>query len=117
MDSHPECLFCKIVSRAVPAQIVYSDEWVTAFRDIHPAAPTHVLIVPNRHVAGLNDLAADETDLGGQLLRAAARVARQEGVHESGYRVIINTGADSGQIVFHLHLHLIGGQHMRYPIG
>ncbi len=117
MDSHPDCPFCKIVLRAAPAQIVYSDDWVTAFRDIHPAGPTHVLIVPNRHLSGLNELTRDEGGLGGRLLQAAAHVARLEGVHESGYRVIINTGADSGQIVSHLHLHLIGGQHMRYPIG
>jgi histidine triad (HIT) family protein len=117
MDSRLDCLFCKIISRTAPAHIVYSDDGVTAFRDIHPAAPTHVLIVPNRHVVGLNELVEDEAGLGGRLLRAAALVARQEGVHESGYRVIINTGADSGQIVPHLHLHLIGGQHMRYPIG
>jgi histidine triad (HIT) family protein len=117
MNSHPECLFCKIVTRAAPAQIIYHDEWVTAFRDIHPAAPVHVLIVPNRHVTGLNELAEVGADLAARLLLAAADVARREGVHESGYRVIINTGADSGQIVLHLHLHLIGGQHMRYPIG
>jgi len=117
MDSHPECVFCRIVARAAPAQIVHHDEWVTAFRDIHPAAPVHVLIVPNRHVAGLNELAEAGPDLAARLLLAAADVARREGVHESGYRVIINTGAESGQIVLHLHLHLIGGQHMRYPIG
>jgi histidine triad (HIT) family protein len=117
MDSHADCLFCKIVASVAPAHVVYRDEWVTAFRDIRPAAPVHVLIVPNRHVPGLNELAELPGDLAGRLLHSAALVARQEGVHESGYRVIINTGDDSGQIVFHLHLHLIGGQHMRYPIG
>jgi len=117
MDSLPSCLFCKIVAHAAPAQIVYQDEWVTAFRDIHPAAPVHVLIVPNRHVVGMNELAEAGADLAARLLRTTADVAHQEGVHESGYRVIINTGADSGQIVPHLHLHLVGGQHMRYPIG
>ncbi len=117
MDSPPNCLFCKIATRAAPAQIVYQDEWITAFRDIHAAAPLHVLIIPNRHVAGLNELGEAGSDLAARLLLAAADVAHREGVHERGYRVIINTGANSGQIIPHLHLHLLGGQHMRYPIG
>jgi len=117
MDAQDQCMFCKIVARSAPAEIVYQDEWVTAFRDLRRVAPTHVLVVPNRHLARLDDLADSDLPLGGRLLWTAGEVARREGVAQSGYRVIINTGPDSGQIVPHLHLHVLGGRPMHHPIG
>lgn len=111
------CIFCKIVSNEAKATIVYRDEQATAFRDIHPAAPTHILIVPNKHVESVNALQAEDEQLIGHLFTTAARLAREEGIDGNGYRLITNTGIDGGQTVFHLHLHLIGGQRMRYPMG
>lgn len=111
------CIFCKIVSYEAKATIVYRDEQATAFRDIHPVAPTHILIVPNRHIESVNKLKAQDKPLIGHLFTTAARLAREEGIDGNGYRLITNTGIDGGQTVFHLHLHLIGGQRMRYPMG
>ena len=107
------CLFCKIVDGSAPADVLHRDEYVTVFRDIHPAAPTHVLIVPNRHIASINDLEESDAALMGRLLVAAKQVAAREEIAESGYRLIVNTGPHSGQVVFHLHLHLIGGRPLR----
>ena len=112
-----QCIFCDIIAGTRPSQRVYADEQVTAFRDIHPAAPTHILIVPNKHIASVNDLTAEDELLAGHLFSVARQVAEMEGVQESGYRLIVNTGPNSGQAVFHLHLHLIGGQRMRFPMG
>ncbi|MCK6540068.1 MAG: histidine triad nucleotide-binding protein [Anaerolineales bacterium] len=111
------CIFCKIVSNDVTATIVYRDEQATAFRDIHPAAPTHILIVPNKHIESVNALQAEDEQLIGHLFTTAARLAKEEGIDRKGYRLITNTGIDGGQTVFHLHLHLIGGQRMRHPMG
>ncbi len=112
-----DCIFCKIIAGEIPSTQVYQDELVTGFRDIHPAAPTHVLIIPNRHIASVNDLIGEDEQLMGHLFTAARQIAKQEGVAESGYRLIINTGPDGGQEVFHIHLHLLGGQRMRHPMG
>lgn len=112
-----ECIFCKIVDGQAPSEMLYQDEQVTAFRDIHPVAPTHVLIVPNQHVASVNDLTAEDEQVIGRMFSVARMLAEQEGIHQSGYRLIVNTGPHAGQLVFHLHLHLIGGQRMRYPMG
>lgn len=112
-----ECIFCNIIAGLAPGEILYQDEQVTAFRDIHPAAPTHVLIIPNRHVASVNELTAEDEPVIGHLFTVARFLAEQEGISQSGYRLIVNTGPHSGQLVFHLHLHLIGGQCMRYPMG
>ena len=106
------CIFCKIVSRTVSGDIVYQDDQVTAFRDQHPAAPIHVLIVPNRHIASLNDCSDQDQALWGHILWVASKIAAQEGVSQSGYRVMINNGADAGQTVFHVHVHLMGGQRL-----
>ncbi|MGQ9833429.1 MAG: histidine triad nucleotide-binding protein [Candidatus Villigracilaceae bacterium] len=112
-----ECIFCKIVAGQLPAAIVYQDEQVTAFRDINPVAPTHVLIVPNKHIASTNDAAPEDQALLGCMLLTAKTIAEKEGIKESGYRLIINTGRDANQVVHHLHLHVIGGQRMRHPMG
>jgi histidine triad (HIT) family protein len=119
------CIFCKIVSTALnagaseeaKASIVYRDEQVTAFRDIHPVAPTHILIVPNRHIESVGALEPEDEPLAGHLFTVARRLAEAEGIAKGGYRLITNSGANGGQSVFHLHMHLIGGQRMRYPMG
>lgn len=111
------CLFCKMVSGAIKPDIVYQDEKVLAFRDINPQAPTHVLVVPKRHVSTLNDLRDEDAELAGALLIAASRIAKDLGIAQAGYRTVINTNAEGGQVVFHVHLHLLGGRHMRWPPG
>ena len=112
-----ECLFCRIVGGAIPATIVYQDGQVTAFRDIEPQAPVHVLVVPNQHLASTNELEAGHNDIAGRLLRAARLVAEQEGVAESGYRLVVNTGPDAMQSVAHIHVHVLGGRHLGWPPG
>lgn len=112
-----DCIFCKIIAGEIPSTQVYNDGFVTAFRDINPVSPTHVLIVPNQHIASVNDLTSEDEKLVGHLFTAAKHIAAQEGIAESGYRLIINTGPDGGQEVFHIHLHLLGGKRMRYPMG
>lgn len=110
------CLFCRIVSGEVKAEIIHRDEQVTAFRDIHPVAPKHILIVPNRHIDSVDMLETEDEQLMGHLFTVARKLANDEGISNGGYRLIINTGIDGGQTVFHLHLHLIGGQRMRHPM-
>jgi len=105
-------IFSKIIQGESPADIVYRDELVTAFRDINPAAPVHILIVPNKYVPTLNDLEAEDEALAGHMLLVAKKIAQQEGVAEKGYRIIINCNADGGQEVFHLHMHVLGGRHL-----
>lgn len=111
-----DCIFCKIVAGEIAGDIVYQDEEITAFRDINPVAPTHILIVPNRHIEALHTL--DETDAGllGKVVLLASRIAAQEGVTESGYRLLTNQGKDAGQEIDHLHWHLIGGKRLG-PLG
>jgi histidine triad (HIT) family protein len=115
--ARPDCLFCRVIAGQAPAQVIYRDDQVTAIRDIHPQAPTHILLLPNRHIAGVSDAQAADEALLGALLRAGVRLAEQEGLAESGYRLVINTGANAGQSVFHLHVHLLGGRAMRWPPG
>jgi histidine triad (HIT) family protein len=112
-----DCIFCKIVSGSAPAQVLFRDAQVTAFRDIHPVAPTHILIIPNQHIASVNDVAPVDEPLLGHLFTVARQVAEQENITAGGYRLIVNTGRNAGQVVFHLHVHLIGGQRMRHPMG
>ena len=112
-----ECLFCKIVAGAIPATIVHQDDSLVAFKDITPQAPLHVLIVPKRHVATLNDLSADDDQLVGSMFRLAASLAKTHGYHERGYRTVFNTNREAGQTVFHLHLHLLAGRGLAWPPG
>jgi len=107
-----DCVFCRIIRGESPAQIVYQDDQVTVFPDIAPKAPVHLLIVPNRHIDSLNGLEEVDEGLMGKLCLTAARLADERGISGNGYRLVINTGADAGQSVSHLHLHLIGGRHM-----
>lgn len=108
-----DCIFCKIVAGEIPAEIVYNGPNVTAFRDINPVAPTHILIVPNRHIEHIRDWAAFDGDILAEMIQTANQVAEMEGIAESGYRLIINYGPDANLVVPHLHLHLVGGR----PLG
>ena len=112
-----DCIFCKIIAGEIPSTQVYNDEVLTAFRDINPTAPTHILIITNRHIASVNDLTIDDEQVMGHLFTAAKQIAEQEGIAETGYRLIMNTGPDGRQEVLHIHLHLLGGQKMRHPMG
>jgi histidine triad (HIT) family protein len=111
-ETERDCIFCKIARGEFGTEFVAESETAVAFRDIHPQAPTHVLVIPRRHIASLSDLGPDDGDLVDELLALAARVARQDGVVESGYRVLTNTGPDAGQTVFHLHFHVLGGRRL-----
>ena len=116
MTSDPNCLFCRIVAKEIPAEVVLDRDDVLAFRDVNPQAPTHVLVIPKHHVASLEALADDHGELIASLVRATNEVARQEGV-AGGFRVVTNIGADAGQSVGHLHLHVLGGRRMHWPPG
>ncbi len=111
------CVFCQIAAREKPATILYEDEQCVAFQDIHPRAPVHVLVVPRKHLASLNENLAEEESLLGHMLATAARVAKGKGIDGTGYRIVINTNAEAGQTVFHLHLHVMGGRRMQWPPG
>lgn len=112
-----DCLFCRIVAGQIPATIVHQNDDVVAFKDITPQAPTHVLVVPRRHVASLNELGPDDDALVGKMVRAAAAIAKEHGHADRGYRTVFNCHADAGQTVFHIHLHLLGGRKMAWPPG
>lgn len=112
-----DCIFCKIAAGVIPADVVYQDDSVLAFRDLHPQAPTHVLVIPKRHLASLLDAGDDEALLLGRLQGAAIQVARQEGLADSGFRLVTNCGAGAGQSVFHVHVHLLGGRRLSWPPG
>ncbi|MBM3777888.1 MAG: histidine triad nucleotide-binding protein [Acidimicrobiia bacterium] len=112
-----DCLFCKIVAGDIPAAIVHRDDALVAFRDINPQAPFHVLIVPRAHVATLNDLTPDRDALVGSMARLAARLARDAGHAERGYRTVFNCNADAGQTVWHIHMHLLAGRRLAWPPG
>jgi len=110
-----DCLFCKIIDKKINADIVYEDERAIAFRDIKPAAPTHVLVIPRVHITSLNDVLAEHEADVGYLFRVAAQVAEREGIAQSGYRTVFNCGPDAGQSVFHIHLHVVGGKPLGWP--
>lgn len=105
-------IFARIISGEIPATIVYQDDLVTAFKDIQPLAPTHILIVPNKVIATMNDLTDADEQIAGRMLLAASRIAAQEGIADSGYRLIVNCNRDGGQEVYHLHMHLLGGRRL-----
>ncbi|MFC1957965.1 histidine triad nucleotide-binding protein [Chloroflexota bacterium] len=112
-----DCIFCKIVAGDIPSDILYQDEQIIAFRDINPVAPTHLLIIPKKHVTSLTDLSGDETSLIGDMIHAANQLAKREDIYESGYRLVINCGKEGCQLVPHLHMHLIGGRQLSGRIG
>ena len=107
-----DCIFCRIVAGKVPSQVLYQDEEIFVFRDINPMAPTHVLVIPKKHIDSLADVADEEAPLIGRMVKIANRIAREEDVAESGYRLIISSGKEGGQIVPHLHMHLLGGRNL-----
>jgi histidine triad (HIT) family protein len=113
----PTCLFCRIVAGEIPNTQLYSDERVIAFRDLHPQAPLHALVIPREHVSGINAPGAENGKLLAAIISAANAVAREQGVAESGYRLVWNVGPNAGQTVFHLHLHLLGGRRFGWPPG
>ncbi|KDN09607.1 MULTISPECIES: HIT domain-containing protein [unclassified Gilliamella] len=112
-----ETIFSKIIRQEIPADIVFQDDKVTAFRDISPQAPTHVLIIPNKLIPTVNDIKEEDETIIGHMMVVAAKIAKQEGIDESGYRLIMNCNKDAGQEVFHLHMHLLGGKNLGRLIG
>ena len=112
-----DCIFCKIAAGEIGGSPLYKDEQVTAFRDINPQAPVHVLIIPNKHIVSLNEATEEDQALLGYLVLVAAKLAQQEGIAAGGYRLVANTGPDGGQSVFHLHWHLLGGRRLTWPPG
>lgn len=112
-----DCLFCRIVAGEIPAKIAYQDDDVLAFHDINPQAPLHVLVIPRKHIATINELQADDAALVGKLFLAAKQIAADAGYAEGGYRVVMNCGADAGQTVFHIHLHVLAGRGLSWPPG
>lgn len=109
-----DCLFCKINNKEIPADIVYEDDKVLAFRDINPQAPIHTLIIPHRHISSLNEANADDQELLGYMVLVAAQIAKDNGVDESGYRLVMNCNEHGGQTVFHIHLHILAGRQLTH---
>ncbi|MBN1937989.1 MAG: histidine triad nucleotide-binding protein [Candidatus Aminicenantes bacterium] len=112
-----DCIFCRIAAKEIPAKVVYEDDRIIAFDDIRPQAPVHTLIIPRTHLASLNEAGPERADLLGHILAKAPEIAEIKGVKASGFRLVINTGPDSGQDVFHIHAHLLGGRKMQWPPG
>lgn len=117
MTMAEECIFCKIVRKEVPSQPIFEDHDLIAFPDLHPIAPVHILVVPKEHMQNLNDVGKNDVGILGKMLRLSAKIANEKGIAESGYRVVINNGEDGGQVVPHLHLHLIGGKALAHQLG
>lgn len=112
-----DCLFCRIIAGTIPSKPVYSDDRIVAFSDVNPQAPLHVLLVPRRHIASLNELGPDDDGLVGEMIRRAAAIAKEKGYAERGFRTVFNCNADAGQTVFHVHLHLLAGRGLGWPPG
>ena len=112
-----DCLFCKIIKKEIPSEIVYQDEDVTVFKDINPAAPVHLLIIPNKHIPSVQEMELDDEGLLGKLFSTAKHTAELSEIHNSGYRLIINNGPDGRQEIFHLHMHFLGGAKMQHTMG
>jgi len=112
-----DCIFCKIIAGEIPGNFIYKDDLVSAFHDINPAAPIHILVVPNKHIPSTNDISEQDEALLGHILLKVKEIAAGQGIAERGYRLIINTGPEAHQVVDHLHVHILGGQFMRHPMG
>lgn len=112
-----DCLFCKIIKKEIPADIVFEDDKIVAFRDIKPQAPTHILIIPKKHIPTVMDLQDGDKDIVGYIYMIAKKLADREGIAEKGFRVVVNCNADAGQEVFHIHFHLLGGRLFKWPPG
>lgn len=112
-----DCLFCKIAKGEIPAKIIYQDDAVVAFDDLYPQAPVHKIIIPRKHIATLNDLQNEDTELAGHIVQTAVKLAKELGIADEGYRLVNNCNAGGGQTVFHIHTHLLGGRQMTWPPG
>jgi histidine triad (HIT) family protein len=112
-----DCVFCKIASGEIPSDIVFQDDQVTVFKDINPAAPVHLLVIPNSHIPAVQAMDEADVELFGRLFLAAKTAAQQAGIEETGYRLIVNNGPDAHQDVFHVHMHILGGGEMKHPMG
>ncbi|MBE3135010.1 MAG: histidine triad nucleotide-binding protein [Acidobacteria bacterium] len=111
------CLFCRLIARELPASVVYEDARMVAINDVNPQAPMHVLVIPRRHIATLNDLTEEDAGLIGEMVRCAAAIARERGLADRGYRTVFNCNREAGQSVYHIHLHLLGGRGLGWPPG
>ena len=111
------CIFCKIIAKEIPATIIYENEYVVAFEDLNPQAPCHVLVIPKKHITSANDFEPEDTECLGHMMLAGQKVAALNGLSESGYRFVMNTGEDGGQSVYHIHLHVLGGRALSWPPG
>ena len=112
-----DCIFCKIIAGQIPSDVIYTDDKVIAFRDISPMAPVHLLIIPREHIPSLNDVTEQQNALVGHMVQVAKQLARQQGIATKGYRIVINTGPQGGQVVQHLHMHLLGGRELSGRLG
>jgi len=112
-----DCIFCQIIAGKIPGEILYQDEEVIAFRDIHPMAPTHLLIIPKKHIPSLTHLSETDLPVIGSMVEVANRLAEEEGISETGYRLVVNCGEEGGQLVHHLHMHLLGGRRLSNELG
>lgn len=112
-----EDIFCRIIKGEIPARKVYEDDLVLAFHDVHPIAPVHILIIPKKHIESINDIEAEDAEIMGNMILAAKKIAKEIGIAENGYKLLIRTGRDGGQEVPHIHLHLLGGTRLREDIG
>lgn len=112
-----DCLFCKIIAKEIPAKIIHEDDNVLAFEDVNPQAPVHVLFIPKKHISTALDIQESDDLLIGHMFRAATRIAKEKGIAERGFRLVMNTNAESGQSVYHIHLHLLAGRQMHWPPG
>ncbi len=114
---NPNCIFCKIVAREIPAKIVYEDEDLLCFQDINPQAPVHVLLIPKKHIPSMAEIQENDIHLIGKLFFTASKIAKKLGIEEDGFRLVVNTNRDAQQTVFHLHIHILGGRPMSWPPG
>jgi histidine triad (HIT) family protein len=112
-----DCIFCKIVNKMIPTKLVYEDQWVIVFDDVFPQAPQHKLIIPRKHIANLNDIKKEDSNLLGHLIQTGKHLAKELDIAKTGYRLVLNTNPEGGQTVFHLHMHLLGGRPMAWPPG
>ena len=112
-----DCLFCRIIEKTIPGEIVYENEFMTAFRDIHPVAPVHILFIPKKHIDSVRQISGEDEIIIGKIFSGISEYARKEGLEKSGYRIINNTGEGAGQTVFHIHFHLLSGRQFQWPPG
>lgn len=117
MEYDQNCIFCKIIEKNIPAKVVHEDDLAVAFEDLNPQAPTHILIVPKKHIADIHSIRQEDRELIGHLFFVAQTIAHERGLDRSGYRMVINNGRDAGQTVFHIHLHLLSGRAFAWPPG